>query len=217
MTARFVGARVHRVEDRRILTGAGRFLDDVRLPGLLHAAFVRSSVPHARLRSVDVDAARAADGVVDVFTAADLAGIVAPLEYAVAPGFVGPAAYPALADGKVRHVGDPIALVVATSRAAADDAVELVVVDHEPLPAVATIEQALDAGSTAVWDDAGTNVLWSDARTFGDPDDAFTRADRVVSASRTPRSKDAVSSRHSTPAAASSCATRRLRTRSSCG
>jgi carbon-monoxide dehydrogenase large subunit len=100
----------------------------------------------------------------------------------VAPGFVGPASYPALADGKVRHIGDPIALVVATSRAAADDAIESVVVDYDPLPAVATIEQAFDASSTPVWDDAATNVLWSDARTFGDPDDAFARADRVVSA-----------------------------------
>jgi len=168
MTARFVGARVHRVEDRRILTGAGRFLDDVVMPGMLHAAFVRSSAPHARLRSVDVDAARAGDGVVAVFTAADLPGLVDPIDYPVAPGFVGPASYPALADEKVRHIGDPIAVVVATSRAAADDAIESVVVDYDLLPAVATIEQAFDASSTPVWDDAATNVLWSDARTFGD-------------------------------------------------
>src|SRR5262245_29703098 len=106
MTARFVGAEVRRVEDRRALTGTGRFLDDVTLPGLLHAAFVRSSVPHARLRGVDVSGARAAPGVVAVFTADDLAPLTGPLDYPVAPGFLGPASYPALADGKVRHVGD---------------------------------------------------------------------------------------------------------------
>jgi carbon-monoxide dehydrogenase large subunit len=182
MTVRFVGATVPRVEDRRILRGTGCFLDDVSLPGLLHAVFVRSSVPHARIPSVDVSAARAADGVVAVFTAADLAGVVGSIDYPVAPGFVGPSSYPALADGKVRHVGDPIVLIVAASRTAAEDASEAVVVDYEALPAVATIERALAPDSPPVWDDAGTNVLWSDAREFGDPDAAFAAADRVVSA-----------------------------------
>ena len=102
VATRVLGARVKRLEDPTFLTGQARYLDDIRLPGLLHAAFVRSSMPHARLRSVDVDAARAVDGVVAVFTAADLPGIVDPIDYPVAPGFVGPASYPALADRKVR-------------------------------------------------------------------------------------------------------------------
>ncbi len=181
MTARFVGAAVHRVEDRRVLTGTARFLDDVRMPDLLHAVFVRSSMPHARLLGVDVGAAREAEGVVAVFTAADLAPYADPIDYPVAPTFLGPSSYPALAAGKVRHVGDPIAMVVATSRAAADDAAELVVVDYEPLPPIGTSEQALAGDLPPIWEDAGTNILWSDTRDFGDPDDAFRRADRVVS------------------------------------
>src|SRR5262245_22758376 len=149
---------------------------------MVHAAFVRSSVPHARLRGVDVTGAAGSAGVVAVFTASDLAGHADPIDYTVAPGFVGPASYPALADEKVRYVGDPVALVVATSRAAADDAAERVVVEYEPLAAIATIDDAFSVGAPPVWDDAGGNLLWSDAREFGDPDGAFANAERVVSA-----------------------------------
>ena len=147
MTARFVGAHVPRVEDRRILTGAGRFLDDIVLPAMVHAAFVRSSVPHA------VCAA-----------STSTPPVVAPAWLECSPRPTSPESWirsttpsrrgsrarpriPALADGKVRHVGDPIVLIVATSRVAADDAMESVVIDYEPLPAVATIEQALDPRS----------------------------------------------------------------------
>jgi carbon-monoxide dehydrogenase large subunit len=180
---RFVGTGINRVEDPRLLKGTGRFLDDIALPGMLHAAFVRSTVPHARLRDVDVTEARSAPRVVAVFTAADLAAAnVAPLSYDAAPEFVGPRAYPALADEKVRHIGDPIALVVATSRATAEDAADLVVVDYEFLPATGTIEQALAGERAPVWDETGGNVLWTQHREFGDPQDAFDRADRIVSA-----------------------------------
>jgi aerobic carbon-monoxide dehydrogenase large subunit len=182
VTARFTGASVARVEDRRFVTGAGRFLDDVALAGLVHAVFVRSSVPHARLRGVDAAAARRAPGVVAVITGTDLADLVDPIDYPVAPGFVGPASYPALAVGTVRHLGDPIAVVLATSRPLAVDAAEHVEVDYEPLPAVGTAEQALRGERPPIWEGAGSNVLWTDHRAFGDPDGAFHRADRVVSA-----------------------------------
>ncbi len=180
---RYVGAPVDRVEDPRLLNGTGRFVDDVTLPGMLHATFVRSTVPHARLVDVDVSEARRAPGVAIVLTAADLvAAGVQPIAYDAAPEFVGPRSYPALADEKVRHIGDPIAVVVAATRADAEDAAELVVVDHEFLPATGTIEQALGGERPAVWDESVGNVIWEQHRVFGDPDDAFARADRVVSA-----------------------------------
>lgn len=182
MTARFVGARVPRVEDPRLLTGRGRFLDDVVLPGMLHAAFVRSTVPHARIVGLEAGEARTRPGVITVLTAADLTPFVDPISYNVAPGFTGPSSYPALAVEKVRFVGDPVALVVAETPALAVDAAERVVLETEPLTPVATIEQALDGERPPVWDDAGSNVLWRDARAFGDPDAAFARADRVVTA-----------------------------------
>jgi carbon-monoxide dehydrogenase large subunit len=180
---RFVGASVNRVEDPRLLTGRARFVDDITLPGMLHAAFVRSTVPHARLIGVDVSAARSAPGVAAVLTAPDLAAAnVQPVSYDAVPEFLLPRQYPALAHEKVRYIGDPIAVVVATSRAAAEDAAELVVVDDELLPATGTIEQALSGERPPVWDETGSNVIWQQHREFGDPASAFGRAHRVVPA-----------------------------------
>ena len=180
---RFTGASVGRVEDVRLLTGANRFLDDIKLDAMVHAVFVRSTTPHATLRAIDVGAASAAPGVVAVLTAADLESVNAlPLSYDTPPDFVGPKSYPALADAKVRHIGDPVALVVASSRAAAVDAAELVTIEYESLPATGTIEQALRGDRPPLWDEAAGNVLWTHHRAFGDPDAAFARADRVVSA-----------------------------------
>ncbi len=133
---RSVGMSVKRVEDPRILSGKGRYLDDVILPGMLHAAFLRSAVPHGRLLSVDAGEARALPGVVAVYTGEDLKGLTEPVVggavsgFNMIPGMALPTFY-ALATDKVRHVGDPIALVVAESRRVAEDAVELVVEDIE--------------------------------------------------------------------------------------
>src|SRR5216683_2333866 len=131
----YVGASVKRVEDPRFLTGQGRYIDDIMLPNMAYAAFLRSPYPHARI-TVDASEARALPGVIAVFTAADLAGVVNPiLVDASLPG-AKPQPYTALASDKVRFVGDPVALVVAESRYVAEDAVDLVDVDYEPLPPV---------------------------------------------------------------------------------
>ncbi len=155
---RYVGARINRVEDARLLTGRGTFVDDVVLPGMLHASFVRSPFPRAAIRGIDTSAALALPGVHFVFTAADLnAG--AKEQWHTSIGRASPETpRPPLAEGEVRFVGDPVALVVAESRYVAEDAVELVDVDYDPLPAVVDYTQAAAADSL-VHEQHGSNVV----------------------------------------------------------
>ena len=185
MAERFVGSSVKRVEDKRILTGGGRYIDDVTLPGMLHAAFLRSPFAHARITAVDVEAARQLPGVLAVYTGADMEPMIVPGPgpmAMMAPGLPTPA-FTLLATDKVRLVGDLVALVVAESRYVAEDACELIEVDYDPLPAVATAEHALDPSRPAVFEDLGTNVLSAtDVKHYGDVEAAFARADRVVKA-----------------------------------
>jgi carbon-monoxide dehydrogenase large subunit len=181
VAARLTGQPVPRREDARLLTGRGRYVDDVRAPGLLHAAFVRSPVAHARLRGVDVSAARASAGVVAVFTDAELREVADDIQPSQMARLIAPD-YPALARGTVRMVGEPVAMVVAESRYHAEDAAELVSVDYEPLPAVVDMYSALEPGAPLVFEDAGTNLLHHSVTTYGDPDAAFATAAHVVSA-----------------------------------
>ena len=135
-TARYAGTRTPRVEDARLVAGEGSFVDDVSLPGLLHACFVRSPVARARIDAIDTSEALALPGVVAVFTADDLNGDVRE-QWHTAIGREAPETpRPPLADGDVRFVGDPVALVVARDRYVAEDGSELVVVDYDPLPPV---------------------------------------------------------------------------------
>ena len=163
VSQRYFGAPVRRNEDARLLTGRALFVDDVQLPGMLHVAFVRSTLAHARLRSVRVNAARAHPGVFAVYTAEDLGSLWTPAPLLVAPPpihdlvFRFRAQYP-LARDIVRFAGEPIALVVAESRYIAEDAAALVVVDVEPLPPVVDIEQALAPHSPRVHEDLESNV-----------------------------------------------------------
>ena len=164
---RYVGAAVPRVEDPRLVTGRGRFLDDIAVPGLLHAQFVRATVAHARLLEVDLAAVRALPGVVAAFTAADLClADITPLLDRPLEEFV-PTSMPILAGapdpagglGKVRFVGEPIAVVVAEDPYVVEDALELARVRYEALPAITTAEGAMADGATLVHDDAPGNVL----------------------------------------------------------
>ncbi|NGM22522.1 xanthine dehydrogenase family protein molybdopterin-binding subunit [Roseomonas stagni] len=154
---------VRRREDARLLTGRGVFTDDIDLPGQAHAVFVRSSYAHGHLRGIDAAAARAAPGVLGIFTAADLqAAGIGPIPYLPMPGFRMPtpveAPRPAFAADRVRHVGEPIAVVVAETRAQAEDAAELVLAEIEPLPAVVDTAAAVEPGAPRVWDAAPENV-----------------------------------------------------------
>jgi aerobic carbon-monoxide dehydrogenase large subunit len=180
LVGRYVGARVTRVEDTRLLAGAGRYVDDLSLPDTLHAAFLRSPYPHAEIRSIDVTAARALPGVHLLLTGQDMMRRTYPFFGPLnLPGLYNPSFY-ALATDRVRHVGDPVAIVVADSRRRAEDACELIDVDYQPLPAVATVEQALDAIRSLVWPKAHSNVLYRASERWGHIDAAFSGADRVI-------------------------------------
>ena len=161
-----VGQSVRRVEDPRLLQGLGRYSDDVSLPRQAYAAVVRSPHAHARVRALDVSGARAAPGVLAVFTGADLAADGLgnlPTDSGRkrrdgAPAFATPR--PALARERVRHVGDPVALVVAETREQAADAAALVAVEYEPLPAVSATAEAARPGAPAVWEEAPDNIAF---------------------------------------------------------
>jgi carbon-monoxide dehydrogenase large subunit len=182
MVARLVGSSVTRVEDPRILTGRGRYLDDVRLPGMLHAAFVRSPFPHAAVLGIDVAEALQVPGVRAVITIDDLDGVAGPLVPAGPPDLL-VAPFPALARDRVRLVGDPVAVVVADSRAEAEDGVEAVEVDYDPLPGVGDMDDVLAGGTELVFPELGDNVLHRSTHRYGDTDAAFAAAHhRVVSA-----------------------------------
>ena len=178
---RFVGARVRRVEDRRLLSGHGRYVDDVVVPDMAHAAFVRSPWPHALIRGIDTTRAAAVPGVYAIFTGPDIAAITNPLMGMLAlPGLYDPWHW-ALAVDRVRLVGDPVAIVVATSRAVAEDAAEMVDVEYEELEPIATLAHAHDPSRPAIWPKANGNVVYAASESFGDVDAAFAGADRVIS------------------------------------
>ena len=121
---RFVGERIPRVEDRRLLTGRGKYVDDIQLPDMVHAAFVRSPSAHAHIQVIDVSNAAASAGVVGVLSGEDVRALSNPVSSAVIPGGPRwPLFYP-LATDKVRFVGDPVAMVIADSRYQAEDACE---------------------------------------------------------------------------------------------
>jgi len=158
----YIGNSVKRVEDQRFLTGKGRYTDDIVLPNMTHACIVRSPYAHARLRSVDVDAACAHPGVVAVFTGQNMRGDginSLPAGWQIGDDMKEPPHYP-LAVDKVRHVGDGVAVVIAESRTAARDAAELVAVDYEPLPAVVDAAEALQDGAPRVHDDTSDNLAF---------------------------------------------------------
>ncbi|BBX20161.1 xanthine dehydrogenase [Mycolicibacterium duvalii] len=148
VTARYAGRRMERVEDSRLLTGHGSFVDDINRPGMLHACFVRSPFARARIVGFDASAALAHPGVHAVLTAADINPEVREAWHAVAGKDVPDTPRPPLAEGEVRFVGDPIAVVIAENRYVAEDALELIDVDYEPLPAVADFTRAVELAET---------------------------------------------------------------------
>src|SRR5580692_11476046 len=181
---RYTGASIKRSEDPRILTGAGRYVDDIKLPGMLHAAFVRSPLAHAHVLSVDVAAARALPGVVAVLTGADLEAMTVPGPDALMAlmGWAGPTPeFTLLATDKVRFVGDPVAIVIAESRYLAEDGCDLVEVEYDDLPPVTNATFALDPSSPPLFANLGDNIARPHARSeFGDVSGTFAHADRVT-------------------------------------
>tara|TARA_B100000674_G_scaffold621_1_gene527 strand:- start:18747 stop:21035 length:2289 start_codon:yes stop_codon:yes gene_type:complete len=185
MTRTYIGKPVTRLEDRRLLTGAGNYIDDVKLPGISTMAILRSPYAHARIQSIDLESARAMEGVIDAFCAADLDAQlpVIPLRLAPFDGFERFLQRPIAVD-KVRYVGEPVAVVIAEDRYVAEDALELIEVEFDQLPTISTIEQAA-AGNTLIHEAAGENmgtrytVARGNARAAFD-DAAYTRRERFV-------------------------------------
>ena len=154
------GQPIRRLEDRRFLTGGGRYMADIASPGALHVHMVRSPHAHARVQRIDTDAARAMPGVVGVFTATDLAEL-GPIPCSAQVPTDGPMIVPprpALATDRVRYVGEPVAFVVAETAFAAQDAAELVSVDYDPLPCVVEAADALAPGAPVLWNEAPGNL-----------------------------------------------------------
>ncbi len=181
MATRYFGERITRSEDPRLLTGRGTFVDDVHLPDLLHAAVLRSPHAHARISRVDVRAARALPGVVAIYTHSDLPPILqAPLPKLIPhPALVHHKCQFALAGTRVRHVGEPVAFIVAINRYVAEDALDLIDVVYEALPAVVDLETAIQPNAPLVHEDIGTNVCAHFTQRMGNAEAAFAQATHV--------------------------------------
>ena len=183
---RLVGQRIPRNEDARLLTGRALFVDDVHLPGMLHVAFLRSDHAHARLRGVHVERALKRPGVVAVYTAADLGNYWKPGPLLVSPPPIRDmifreATQVPLVKDKVRHLGEPIAMVVAESRYIAEDAMDDIVVDLEPLPAVTNLEDALRPDAPRIHDQFDSNLAAHVIQSKGNYSKAAARAHTVIS------------------------------------
>ena len=182
MTTRLFGSGIRRREDPRLITGQASYTDDIKLTGMVQAAILRSPHAHARIRGIDTDAAKQAPGVLAVYTGADTEGVLNPMPCAwvIPDSDVKVVAYPPIAKDIVRYVGDAVAVVVAEDRYQAEDALELISVDYEPLPAVVNPEAALQPGAPQLHEDAPNNQAFHWVAAGGDTDAAFADAEVVV-------------------------------------
>jgi carbon-monoxide dehydrogenase large subunit len=182
--AAMLGSPIKRREDPRLITGQATYVDDIKLTGMLHMAVLRSPYGHARINSINTEAARNQPGVVAVYTAEDLKGAVGDIAVAVPLGKMteGMGIRKPLAEGKVRFFGDPVAVVIAESRYTARDARDLIEVDYEPLPAAIDVEKAMQPGAPLLYEQFGTNVAFSMHPSTDDIDKVFeqTKADGGV-------------------------------------
>jgi aerobic carbon-monoxide dehydrogenase large subunit len=185
MSTRTFGEPVKRNEDRQFLTGQALFIDDVELPGMLHAAFLRSQVAHARILKIDVSQALRRPGVVAIYVADDLGDYWKPGPLLVPPPPVAGIVFNQrtqvpLAKDKIHHVGEPLAIVIAENRYIAEDALDDIDIELEQLPAVVDLEQALKAGATLVHEDVGSNVSAHIRQTKGNYAAAAAKADHII-------------------------------------
>lgn len=177
---KLIGAKVKRLEDPKLLRGLAQYVDDIRLPGMSHAAMLRSPHAHARIKHIDVSAARRLTGIVAIYTGADLKDQIGSLPTTADNPTLRIPDHRVLAVEKVCYTGDAVAVVVAEDRAVARDGAELIQVDYEPLPAVVDPERALSADSPVIHSQWPDNLAFSWLQEQGDVAGAFARADRVV-------------------------------------
>ncbi|MBF9052067.1 molybdopterin-dependent oxidoreductase [Roseobacter sp. HKCCD9010] len=180
----YIGRTVPRPNATKLVQGRGRYVDDIVLPRMLHVAFSRSPVAHAKIGEIDLDEAKAVKGVLGVFTGTDLAKVCTPWVAVLAhlKGLKSPPQHP-LAMDRACWVGEPVVAVVATTRAAAEEAVSLVMVDYEDLPVVTDTMSALDKNTPVIHPDLGDNLAFRRLHEEGDVDAVFETAQKVVSAS----------------------------------
>ena len=187
MTKKVIGQRITRNEDPRLLTGQALFVDDVEIHNMLHAAFLRSDYAHARITSIDISAAREMPGVVAVYTAEELGDLwkpgplLVPAPHSVENVIFNQQTQVPLAKDKVKYVGEAVAVVLAESRYQAEDALETIWVDYEPLEAVVDMERALDPDATIIHKDMETNLCAHLVQEKGDYEAAKVEADLVIS------------------------------------
>ena len=180
MTTRIFSSGIRRREDPRLITGTASYTDDIQLHGMAHAAILRSPHAHARIKSIDTSAAAEADGVVAVFTGADIDFAPIPCAWHVPDSDIKLVDHPAIASEVVRYQGDAVAVVVADCRYAAEDALELIDVDYEPLPVVMEPDKAMEDGAPQLHEDAPNNQAFHWVMAGGDVDAAFDAAEVVV-------------------------------------
>ena len=180
MSRAVFGVRVERREDLPLLTGQGSFTDDLKLPGMLHAAVLRSPYAHARIRSIDVSAARALSGVAAVFMHAELGASGKEIPLLQPNPLLVPRTQRLLAKDEVRYAGEAVALVVADDRYMAEDALELIRVEYEPLPVVSDLLAALEDGAPLVYAEIAGNLASRFTLGFGDIEGAFAKSDVVL-------------------------------------
>jgi len=177
---RYVGMPLKRKEDPRLIQGLGRYVDDVQLAGMHYAAFLRSPYAHAKIRSVDLSKARTAPGVVLALAGADVAGAIGPVPCAAQIPDMKAAPRPVLATDRVRFAGEAVAVVVASDRYAARDAIDLIEVEYEPLTPVVDPEKALTKGSPVLHAGHANNAAYKWELEGGDLKAAFKSADKVI-------------------------------------
>ena len=173
---KWVGKGMKRKEDLRLLTGRGRFMDDIRLPQMKYAAILRSPYPHAWVRGIDTSQALKVSGVRGVLTGEDVAAMSQPFPVGVPI----PPKYYSCAVDKVRYVGEPVAVIVADSRYIAEDALDMIEVEYEPLPVVMDIEKAAEPDAPVLHDNIGSNIYSHRFFQYGDMQKAYEEADLVV-------------------------------------
>jgi carbon-monoxide dehydrogenase large subunit len=178
--AKYIGQKVKRTEDPRLIQGLGHYVDDIKLADTLHVAILRSPYAHAKINSINVDEAKKAPGVTAVYTGKDVEGKVGYVPCAAALPELKVPKYPVLAQGKAIFVGQPVAAVVATDKYKARDAVDLIEVDYEPLDVVTDAEKAAQSATPVIHEEFGTNIAYVHSAGTGDVDAAFKQADKIV-------------------------------------
>src|SRR5262245_21801142 len=178
--AKYIGQKVKRTEDPRLIQGLGHYVDDIKLADTLHVAILRSQHAHAKINSINVDAAKKSTGVIAVYTGSELDGKIGNVPCAAALPDLKVPKFPVLAQGKVIFVGQAVAVVVATDNYKARDAVDLIEVDYDPLDVVTDPEKSIKPDSPVIHEEFGTNIAFHHSAGTGDVDAAFKQADKIV-------------------------------------